>query len=176
MLAGEFDKSDSNLSPSLEIDCHSVPKQPLQQPFLSLNFKQMLHLFSPFLLCSSVLFHQFLWLTHYCKLDTISLPLLVILLLNQTIIWHFLTTHVRLDATEAVQPRIDVLSPSWLFGTVEVEQALHCAFKWRSAGDQLGPGSWAHLSERCSDREEVLGTSRRTICSSVEVPWHLRGL
>lgn len=31
------------------------------------------------------------------------------------------------------------------------------------------------LSERCSDREEVLGTRRRTICSSTEAPWHLGG-
>lgn len=48
MLAGEIDKSVTNLNPPLGKQWRCASREPVHESFLSFNFKEMLHLFLPF--------------------------------------------------------------------------------------------------------------------------------
>lgn len=92
--------------------------------------------------------------------------------LNRTVMWLFSPRTFHPDEDASVSAYIGMCPQHHgRAGTVEAEPGRSAAPL--SGGvleiSSLGPGSWAHLSLRCSDREEVLGASRRTICSSTEV-------
>lgn len=106
MLAGEMDKSDSNLSRPIETGCHSGLKPLALESNLSLNFKEKLHL-SPLFS-----FVRLYCLTNYSQTRLASCFL------------SFLS--FKLHNNEAfldVQARTDVrYHHHGSFGTVEVEQ------------------------------------------------------